>query len=135
MALRHTAILASATVFVACGMFANTSSAASLVIDNDIVVTAPRAIQKQDLGRSNSGAPIEQVSLSRTVPYRDLDLTRVNDVRILDDRIMFTAKEACEQLNKLYPSATYPILDANRDCYKDAVKEAMKQKNMLVGVR
>lgn len=141
MALRRACILGSTAVFIACGVFGiNTSaSAATLVIDDDITVTAPRAFQRQELGRSTKGAPIEQVSLTRTVPYRDLDLTLASDVRILDKRISLTAKEACEQLNRMYPPSNYSLSDnkteLQRDCYKDAVREAMKQKDMLVGVR
>jgi len=140
MALRHTCILGSTAVFIACGLFGvNTASAATLVIDDDITVTAPRTFQRQELGRSTTGAPVEQVSLTRTVPHRDLDLTLVSDVRILDARIATTAKEACEQLNRMYPSSNYSLRDnkteLQRDCYKDAVREAMKQKDTLIGVR
>jgi len=69
----------------------------------EITITAPRVVHEQ-VGRSPStGAPIERISLTRQVDYSDLDLTKPADADELEKRVSDTAKEACKQLDSLYP--------------------------------
>ncbi len=103
--------------------------------DDSITVEAPRMIHRETVGRSATGAPIEEVSLSRIVYVGDLDLRRVADVKELDRRINVTAKEACEQLNRLYPVENYPVTSTDRDCFKAAVHDAMEQKETFISSR
>jgi len=95
-----------------------------------IIVTAPRTVHKEQIGRTAAGVPIEEVTLTRVVYTGDLDLTKVADMKMLEQRIAFTAKEACEQLDTLYPPATFPMKSDDRQCYKEAVDGAMKQVKM-----
>jgi UrcA family protein len=47
---------------------------------------------------SYTGIPVEEVSLSRHVGFRDLDLTTAAGKGELDKRIKAVAKEACNQI-------------------------------------
>jgi len=51
---------------------------------------------------SYTGIPVEEVSLSRHVGFRDLDLTTAAGKDELDKRIKAVAKEACNQIQRLY---------------------------------
>jgi UrcA family protein len=103
--------------------------------DNDnqmsqITVQAAHEVQKKQVGMTNTGIPIEQVSLSRHVGFRDLDLTTPAGKEELDKRIKAVAKEACEQIEKLYPLEQWET--DTRTCIADAVKGAMKQEQTIL---
>src|SRR4051812_38154619 len=116
MAFKRTLTIASATVLIGCGFAAQAADPIG-----NITVTAPRTVHREQVGRTNAGVPIEEVSLTRVVSTAGLDLTKVADVQMLDKRIADTAREACDNLNPLYPPATFPTMSADRDCYKDAM--------------
>jgi UrcA family protein len=103
--------------------------------DESITVQAPRMIHRETVGRSVTGAPIEEVSLTRRVYVGDLDLRRVADNNELDRRIDLTAREACDQLNRLYPADMYPAAANDRDCVKSAIHDAMLQKQTFISSR
>src|SRR3977135_1558096 len=63
-----------------------------------ITVQASHEVQRKQVG-----IPVEEVSLSRHVGFRDLDLTTAAGKDKLDKRIKVVAKEACNQIQKLYP--------------------------------
>ncbi len=96
----------------------------------ELTVIAPRAVHEQ-VGRSSStgapGTPIELISLSREVNFGDLDLTTESGAQTLKGRVIDTAKQACAELDKLYP-----IEPPNVDCVKAAADEGMAQANMVV---
>ncbi|MGB8365023.1 MAG: UrcA family protein [Rhizomicrobium sp.] len=97
-----------------------------------ITVTAPYVLHHQPAGRSYTGVPIEVISLTRRVGYSDLDLTTVSGVTELKRRINDTAKDACKQLDTLYPEALYPPLTPKVDCVETAVDGAMAQANVAI---
>jgi UrcA family protein len=86
----------------------------------EVIVTAPRPRFEP---RSEIGAPIENVSLSRDVRYDDLDLTTPEGARELRERIRFTAQQECRQLDTMYPIAA----DGSPPCYRTAVEDGMQQ--------
>ena len=95
----------------------------------EITVVAPRQVTREVVGRSSStGADIELVSLTRRVSYADLDLALHADVMKLEERINDTAREACDQLERLYPVASRD----NRDCVGQAVGGAMQRVNEVI---
>ncbi len=122
--MNHKLTLASAALLVAGGLFAEQALAAAT---GSIIVTAPRTVHREHVGKTNAGIPTENVSLTRVVNTSDLDLAKVADMKILEERVAFTAKEACQQLDTLYPPASYPMKSNDRQCYKEAVDGAMKQ--------
>jgi UrcA family protein len=87
-----------------------------------ITVTAPRLV-RQEVGRTNSGAPVEMISLTRRVDYKDLDLKQHASVAELETRVNEVAKEACDQLARVYPLSD----PQTPDCVKAAVDKAMAQ--------
>jgi UrcA family protein len=87
-----------------------------------ITVIAPRLV-RQEVGRTNSGASVEMISLTRRVDYKDLDLKRQVSVAELETRVKEVAEEACAQLARVYPLSD----PQTPDCVKDAVEKAMAQ--------
>jgi UrcA family protein len=84
----------------------------------DIVVSPPRRAERSP----TTGAPIEVVSTSRVVNYRDLDLSTPWGARELRARIERAASAACDELDALYPIAA----DDNPDCFKTTVRRALE---------
>jgi UrcA family protein len=98
----------------------------------EITVTPPY-VQHRTVGRSGTGIPIEEMSLSRWVDYSDLDLSRWDDVRMLDDRVRQAAYRACDELNRQYPESLYPSYQSSdRDCVARATNEGVAQARWAV---
>lgn len=98
-----------------------------------ITIEASHHVHKKQVGVSYTGIPIEQVTLSRHVSYKDLNLNTPAGAAELDKRIKATAQEACDQLKTLYP------LDStetdNRQCVSDAMQRATQQAKNLEASR
>jgi UrcA family protein len=84
----------------------------------EVIVRAPQYGPQ----RSEIGAPIENVSLSREVRFDDLDLRTAWGARALRDRVRETAMNLCQQLENQYVT-----MDDNRPCYRTAYEDAMDQ--------
>jgi UrcA family protein len=84
----------------------------------ELTVTVPRPVE-----RSSTGAPIETVTISRVINYRDLDLRTAAGAAELNKRIADAARSACRRLDQLYPVGT-PNLEG---CTKAAVDETASQ--------
>ncbi|HEX7760247.1 MAG TPA: UrcA family protein [Caulobacteraceae bacterium] len=73
--------------------------------------------------RSAIGAPIDTITASRVVSYRDLDLSNAYDAHILKVRIERAARSACDELDN-----RPDVLDSGSpDCYRDAVSDGFAQ--------
>lgn len=94
-----------------------------------ITVVAPREMVKT-VGRSTIGAPIQEVSLSLTVSYAGLDLTKKSDYTEVEKRINDTAVEACKQLDKMYP-----LMEADKSCVTKAADGGMTQLKAIVAAK
>jgi len=98
----------------------------------EIVITPPY-VEHRPLGRSGTGIPVEELSLSRGVDYSDLDLSRWDDVQLLNDRIRQAAYMACGELDRQYPESLYPSYQSDaRDCVVKATNEGMAQARWAV---
>jgi len=86
----------------------------------EVIVRAPPYYGQQ---RSEIGAPIEDVSLSREVRFDDLDLGTVWGQDALRDRIRRTAMSLCQDLENRYPVTA----DGSPPCYRTAYDDAMDQ--------
>src|SRR5262249_6643666 len=97
----------------------------------DIIVTAP-GVQHYDTGRrTSSGAPIVTLTEQRVVETADLDLRYSNDdVEELYRRIDDTVVDACRDVER----QTLTPLDSNRDCVRDARRDAMAQADDMIAV-
>jgi UrcA family protein len=90
-------------------------------------------VHHRTIGRSYTGAPVEELSLSRVVDYSDLDLSRWTDVQVLDDRVRQAAYAACYRLDREYPESLYPSYQSSdRDCVARATNEGMAQARFVV---
>ena len=70
--MNHKRTLARAVLLAAAvGLFAEQVLAAPT---STVIVTAPRAVHREQIGKANAGIPIEGVSLTRVVNISDLDL-------------------------------------------------------------
>ena len=99
----------------------------------EITVTAPHAV-RQSAGSSSGGGrlPVDIVSLSRHVSYADLDLSTAAGVQALKDRVAATAKEACAQLDQLYPPVVNPALTTTTGCVQSTTDNAMAQVDLVM---
>lgn len=97
--------------------------------DEELVITAPY------IRRDRSGVGInrtEEVSVSRVVSARDLDLRYDRDVAILRDRIRETAALVCDEAqDELRGSPA----ETDRQCEREAVRDAMAEVNDLIAYR
>lgn len=82
--------------------------------------------------RSAIGAPIENVSVSREVRYDDLDLRTEWGAHVLRARIVRTARAACRELDRRYPSSYYPATSDSPPCVEWAVDRAMDQADAAI---
>jgi len=96
----------------------------------EIVVVAPHFAQRE-VGRTSSGIPIEEVSLSNAVAYNDLDLRNPYDVDTLRDRVEYVAMQSCRELGEAYP---LDLETSNAECARSAIREAMPQVDEAVAV-
>lgn len=103
-----------ATSIVAGGALAQTTP--------EVTVTSTRAVEKT-VGKTASGIPIVDVSLSYGVSAKGLDLTSSNGRAEFEKRVSDAAMEACQELGKRYPGST----ETDAQCAKAATDKAMAQ--------
>ena len=74
------------------------------------------------------------VSASIPVPYSDLDLGQEPGVTELDRRVQVAARLVCQELDRKYPPAQFPIVEgyADGDCAREAARNSMEQVNLVV---
>lgn len=89
-------------------------------------------VMRQEVGRTYSGIPIEVISLMRQVDYRDLDLATQSGVETLKGRIAETAKQACAQLDTLYPANGDPLDPPDQDCVKSAFDDGIAHARVAI---
>ena len=90
----------------------------------EIVIEAPRHRE-----RSEFGAPIRTEALSRPVRFDDLDLSTPYGAHELRDRVRYTARALCRELDRRYPIT---VSDGQPDCYRAAVDDAMYQADRAI---
>ena len=93
----------------------------------EVTVQASRVVKKT-IGRTSSGVPIEDISLSYGVSTTGLDLSSSAGADALKKRVTEAANAACKELSRQYPEAT----PTDADCVKNATDKAMVRVNELV---
>jgi UrcA family protein len=86
----------------------------------EVTVQASRVVEKQ-VGRTSTGLPIVDVSLSYGVSYAGLDLVTNAGVMELEKRVKDTAMKACKELSRQYPISD----QTDQECAKAATDKAM----------
>lgn len=83
-------------------------------------------VNRSVVGRSSStDAPIESVTVDYHVRYSDLDLVKHADVLALRERIETAARDACGELDKLFPLERSS--SQTRTCTRNAINGASEQ--------
>jgi UrcA family protein len=113
--------------FILCAM-GMTLAANAIVAEElpEVTVSATRIreVSKTVVGRSMStGAPVERITLARSVKFADLDLRTENGALELEKRVDETAKVACSELDKLLPLTPR----GGAGCIKEAAESGMVQ--------
>lgn len=116
-------------LLVGSAMIAATTTTPALADDGigspaAITVTAPRNRQMS----SDLGAPIETVSTSVKVNYKDLNLKTTLGQKELRERVNVAADNACSWLDELYPVTA----DNSPDCIATALNSAKGQINAAI---
>jgi UrcA family protein len=93
----------------------------------EVTVQASRVVKKV-IGRTSSGVPIEDISLSYGVSTAGLDLSSSSGAAELKKRVTEAANAACKELSRQYPEAT----PTDAECVKNATDKAMVKVNDLV---
>ena len=97
-----------------------------------MTVIAP-GVHRRTVGRSDTGIPVEELSLSRVVDVSDLDLSRWEDVQAMDYRVRMAALSACNALDRAYPQSMYPTYPSEDDhCVARAINEGVDQEHEAV---
>ena len=102
-------------------------------VETIVVRAAPPKNWRLALSASRLGTAF-LVSASIPVPYSDLDFAKEPDVTEMGKRIRVAAQLVCEQLDKQYPPAQYPIVEgySGWDCQREAAKDGMEQVNTII---
>lgn len=110
-------LLAALTMSIA----GTVATAAESQVTEHVIVEAGRPTAEV-VGRSASGAPIEEVALSARVSYSDLSLSIPSNAKVLKQRVHDAAREVCDRLEQMYP------LGAGSDsCARKAEEGAQSQ--------
>jgi UrcA family protein len=90
------------------------------------VIVEAGPVNRAVVGRSRTtNAPVESVTVDYHVRYSDLDLVKHSDVMMLHQRVEMAARQACEDLDKLYPLER--SRNQTRTCTDEAVRSANQQ--------
>jgi UrcA family protein len=93
------------------------ASAPSVATAQGLTIVAPKVVRRETTGaKAFADAPIEVLSLSRTVSFADLDLSTEAGAVELKKRIMYGALAACDDLEAQYPSNIYVPVPAGQNC-------------------
>ena len=114
-------MLGISPALLASGLCLATSAFADTPLPT-ITVEAP-AITQRAVGHNAAGTPLEQVTVTHRVSYADLNLTTHTGAAELKARVRHAAREACRQINDLYPMQRVNT----DDCVARAVADSSRQ--------
>lgn len=89
----------------------------------EIVVTGKGDVGVKPAGKTASGVPIVDVSISYGVSYAGLDLASAVGAAEIEKRVNDAAKEACKEIAAKRPLAQFTTSEA--ECAKAAADKAM----------
>ena len=114
-------ILWGIAVGVAASMSLGTIAVAEEV--QEIIVTAKGVVAEAPAGKTATGIPLRDVTLSYGVSYAGLDLASVAGAAEMEKRVNDAAKQACKEIASQRPVAHFTTSDA--ECAKAAADKAM----------
>lgn len=86
------------------------------------------AINAKTVGKTASGVPIQDITLSYGVSAQGLDLSTNTGAKAFEQRVKDAAEQACKDIGRQYPNST----PNDADCAKAAADQAMVRVNELV---
>jgi UrcA family protein len=96
----------------------------------EIVVTAKGVVAVKSVGKSASGVPIVDMSISYGVSYAGLDLASAVGAAEIEKRVNDVAKEACKEISVQNP--TQQFMTSEEECAKAAAAKAMIKAHALI---
>lgn len=111
------------TLLGAASLLLSGEKAAAQPPIEEISIVAPHEITRKTVGRGSLGMPIEEVTLTHRVGFKDLDLKTEAGAKALEKRIKEVVKHACYELDELYPKSR----SENRRCESKARESAQPQ--------
>jgi len=94
----------------------------------EVKVQATRTLTVESAGRTTSGIPIKNVTLSYGVSLAGLNLATSSGATEAARRVREAAKAACGEIGRRYPNAT----PSDKECAKAASDEGMTKVNQLI---
>ncbi len=94
----------------------------------EITVQGTRVLDEKSAGRTSTGIPIRDISLSYGINIADLNLASQYGPIELEKRVHKAAKTACEEIGRRYPLST----PSDAVCTKVATDKAMVKVHELV---
>jgi UrcA family protein len=98
----------------------------------EVKVQATRVISSsmsaKTVGKTASGVPIQDVTLSYGVNAQGLDLSTHTGAKAFEQRVKDAAEQACKDIGRQYPDST----PGDADCAKAAADQAMVRVNELI---
>lgn len=91
--------------------------------DAGTATSAAPVVQREIVGRTMIGAPIEELTVSRPVSYAGLNLANPADIKVIDRQIQTMAQKDCAELRAQTDDLTNPALDGGH-CVRSAASEA-----------
>ena len=114
---------------VAVGIVASVLAGDSIAQQvEEVVVQATRIPTTKTVGRSVTGVPIVEISLSYGVSYSGLDLASSAGASEIEKRVTRAAKSACKEIGHQFPGAT----PSDAECARVAADKAMVKVHELV---
>jgi UrcA family protein len=121
--MKHLYITAVATAL------ALSAGSAAVAAENlgEVSIHATRMITSKVVGRTSSGVPIEEVTLSHQVTSAGLDIASHSGAMEFEKRIADAASSACKELGEKFPNVT----QSDAACAKAAAEPALAQAREL----
>jgi UrcA family protein len=128
---RDQLMFAAAMGVFLCGFVSASSPAVAQAgpeASEQVIIRSPYVVRREPAPRSTAPTGFsnpELISLSRTVSYADLDLSKPSGVAELQTRVRNTAIQVCQELNAKYPRTGGQYIYASTDCVRKATDDGM----------
>jgi len=118
-------LLAMSAAGLVCGV-ALAQGLPEVKVEATRVIASP--ISAKTIGRTSSGVPIRDITLSYGVSSEGLDLSTQTGALALENRVKEAAEQACAEIGRQHPDAT----PSDAACARVAVDKAMVQVHAVV---
>jgi UrcA family protein len=123
--LRKTHAVHPVSWFVATVAAVVLAGGTALAQQNEAITVTPHNFVHKSVGRTFAGIPIDEVSVSQTVDFGDLNLSTTAGAAALKQRVVAAASEGCSQLARSDLKDTEVLLPSNNTCLDAALEAAI----------